>query len=128
MKLLLDTHAFLWWITDDSRCSTIARQSIAVAHNEVLVSVASAWEIAIKARLGRLQLPPDLGRFVVRQLDVNGFKTLPIRLAHALEVYRLDDHHRDPFDRMLVAQCRVEGATLVSADRLLDRYGIERRW
>lgn len=128
MRLLLDTHAFLWWITDDSRCSVGARDLIAAGRNDILVSVATPWEIVIKARLGRLQLPPDLSRFLLQQLDINGFKALPIRLAHVLEVYRLEDHHRDPFDRILVAQSRIEGAALVSADTRLDDYGIDRRW
>lgn len=128
MRLLLDTHAFLWWIKDVSRLSQGARELIAAGRNDVLVSVASAWEIAIKARLGRLQTPPDLARFFIQQLDLNEFRALPIQLVHALEVYRLEDHHRDPFDRILVAQSRVDGLPLISADTQLDAYGIDRRW
>ncbi|MCW5699011.1 MAG: type II toxin-antitoxin system VapC family toxin [Rhodospirillales bacterium] len=128
MRLLLDTHAFLWWATDNPRLSKVARELIATGRNEVWISVASVWEIAIKARLGRLQVPPDFGRFLLDQIETNGFQVLPIQLAHALEVSRLEDHHRDPFDRVLVAQSRIERVPLISADIQLDAYGIERRW
>lgn len=128
MRVLLDTHAFLWWIADDRRLSAGARRVIADGGNDVYLSAASGWEIAIKARLGRLGLPADAARFVTDHVNLNGFGVLPVELSHALGVHALPDHHRDPFDRLLVAQCRVEEMALASADRRLDDYGVKRVW
>jgi PIN domain nuclease of toxin-antitoxin system len=107
MKVLLDTHTFLWWITDSPRLSARAREVIRGGDNELFFSAASGWEIAIKAQLGRLQLPDDLEQFIVDQLSLNTILVLPIQLRHALHVYTLPQHHRDPFDRMLVAQSQM---------------------
>jgi PIN domain nuclease of toxin-antitoxin system len=96
--------------------------------NEVFFSVASGWEIAIKARLGHLSVSADLESFVAQQLASNGFKVLPVNLEHALRTYRLPAHHQDPFDRLLVAQAVVENLTLVSADRRLAEYPIRVLW
>lgn len=128
MRLLLDTHAFLWWITDDSQLSARARQSIADGGNDVFFSAASGWELAIKAGLGRLTLPADLERFLTAQLEANAFQVLPVFLSHALRVNALPDHHRDPFDRLLVAQAQVEGMAILSGDSQLSRYPIEVVW
>lgn len=122
MKLLLDTHAFLWWITDDPRLPVKARRLIVDAGNEVYVSAASAWEIVVKLRLGRLSLPQRPDRFLPRQLERNGFLPLPIRLEHALRLYELPEHHRDPFDRILIAQALEDGLVLVSGDPQLRQY------
>ncbi len=128
MRVLLDTHAFLWWVVADSRLSDRAGEIIGAEDNDVFFSVASGWEIAIKSRLGRLRVPDDFERFMTDQLQLNNFRVLPIELAHALHVRSLPDHHRDPFDRMLVAQSRIEGLPIVSRDRRLEPYGVELLW
>ncbi len=128
MRLLLDTHAFLWWIGDDRRLSGPAREAIAEPGNEVWFSVASAWEIAIKVGLGRFEIEAPLGRFLEEQTRRNGFRILPVLLGHATSVEALPAHHRDPFDRLLVAQSIAEKMTLVSGDRVLRKYGLRVLW
>lgn len=128
MSVLLDTHAFLWWIADDPRLSHRARSVLSESDREVFFSAASAWEMAIKARLGKLRIAEKLGPFVTDQIETNGFRALPVTLAHAFETHELPDHHRDPFDRLLVAQCRVEGLSLISGDRQLADYDVELIW
>ncbi len=129
MRVLLDTHAFLWWIADDPRLSSRARRTIADSSNDVYFSAASAWEIAIKARLGRLKVVgDDVERLVAEQVIDNGFQALSIHLNHALGTYSLPNHHRDPFDRLLLAQCAAEGLALVSADRRLAGYRVRIIW
>jgi PIN domain nuclease of toxin-antitoxin system len=128
MKVLLDTHTFLWWITDDRRLSLRAREVISNEENELFISAATGWEIAIKVRIGRLELPDDPQRFVPEQLRINAFKPLPIGMDHALHVSILPDHHRDPFDRMLIAQAQVEGMPIVSADPNIEKYQVEVIW
>lgn len=128
MRVLLDTQAFLWWVEDDRRLSPGARQAIADPGADVFFSVASAWEMAIKVRVGRLHAPPDMASAVLSQIEANHMTVLPIALTHALRVRDLADHHRDPFDRLLVAQADVENLPLVSADSALDAYGIDRIW
>jgi PIN domain nuclease of toxin-antitoxin system len=128
VKLLLDTHAFLWWIGDDPRLSSPARASIADPGSEVWFSVASAWELAIKAAIGRIETEAPLSRFLEEQTRQNGFRVLPVLLGHAAGVESLPDHHRDPFDRLLVAQAIAEEMTLVSGDRVLRKYGVRVLW
>jgi PIN domain nuclease of toxin-antitoxin system len=128
VNLLLDTHAFLWWVTDDPRLSPHAREVIADGGNVLFFSAASGWEIAIKARLGRLRVPEDLGRFLPEQLSRNAIRVLPIHLSHALRVYGLPDHHRDPFVRLLVSQALLENLPVLSADPQLARYAVEVIW
>ena len=128
MRLLLDTHTFLWWVTDNSRLSDEARRLVADGANEVFLSVASAWEIVVKAALGRIQLDDDVDSFIGGQVEANAFQVLPIHLRHALAVGGLPDLHRDPFDRMLVAQALSEGLAIVSADRQLAQYPVEVAW
>lgn len=120
MKLLLDTHTVLWWLDDPSVLSQTAREAIAEPGNEVLVSAAVCWEIAIKRRLNKLVAPADL-RGALRSC---GFIELNITPVHALATETLPAHHRDPFDRMLVAQAILEGATLVSRDPIMASYDI----
>ncbi len=128
MKVILDTQAFIWWISDSPRLSAHARQVISTAET-ALFSAASAWEIAIKAGLGRLELPAgDLGSFVHDQLAENRFEALPVHLAHALAVHSLPLHHRDPFDRMLVAQSKVLKIPVVTCDSTLAQYEIDVIW
>ena len=126
MAVLLDTQTFLWWVADDPRPSK--RAARAIAATECLLSVASCWEMAIKASLGKLTLPGAVGRFVQEQLEVNGFSLIAISLEHAAGVADLPFHHRDPFDRLLVAQALAEGLSLVSADPIFRRYGVTRVW
>lgn len=123
VRLLLDTQVFLWWKLDDPRLVVDARETIATA-DLVLVSTASAWEIAIKCRLGKLDLQEDFERGVRE----SGFERLPIGFSHAAETRALGDHHRDPFDRMLIAQARVEGLTIVTHDPLFCPYGVPLVW
>lgn len=128
MRLIVDTHAFLWWIADDPALSRTARAAIAEPSNECLLSVASAWEIAIDVSLGKLELPGAVERFLPEQIALNGFGVLPVELAHATRVSVLPFHHRDPFDRLLVAQALESRATIVSADPVFRRYGVARIW
>lgn len=128
MRLLLDTYAFLWWITDDDRLSQRGGDLIADGANDVYFSAVSTWEIAIKADLGRIRLPDEAWAFTPQQLERNAFQALPIHVAHAVALIALPDVHRDPFDRMLVAQAMTEGLTLVSGDRNLSRYPVPVVW
>lgn len=128
MKLLLDTHVFLWWNMDAPELSWTARELIADTDSEVYVSAVSAWEIVIKAAKGRLLLPEAPHTYVVSRITANQMLGLPIEISHTLEVSRLDDHHSDPFDRLLVAQCRVESLNLVSADPVLREYPVDVIW
>jgi PIN domain nuclease of toxin-antitoxin system len=122
-RLLLDTHVFLWWRGEPSRLAPEARDSIATA-DLVFVSVASAWEAAIKVALGRLDLPDTVEAGVL----ASGFEKLLITFSHAEHAAQLPPHHRDPFDRMLVAQARAEGLTLVTHDGLLEPYDVQILW
>jgi PIN domain nuclease of toxin-antitoxin system len=128
LRVLLDTHALLWWLADAPDLSDRARNVIADPDTAVLVSTGSIWEVAIKARLGRLDMPDDLDGFFARQLPLNGFTVLPVHLRHAARVRHLQDHHRDPFDRLLVAQAQCEAAALVSKDQWLQGYDVEVIW
>lgn len=124
MRLLLDTHALIWAAADRDRLSERAADAIADPDNDVYVSAVSGWEVAIKRARGRLRFP-DVDRGLLRALR---FAELPIGLGHAVEVGLLPVHHRDPFDRMLVAQARVDDLTLVSSDRLLAPYDVALWW
>ncbi|MGH2595093.1 MAG: type II toxin-antitoxin system VapC family toxin [Actinomycetota bacterium] len=128
MRVLLDTHAFLWWISDDEQLTAGARETIGAADNQVFVSVASVWEIVTKSRLGRLPLPEPVGRFVATHLEQNAFQPLPIAMRHAFELETLPDLHRDPFDRMLVAQALAEEMPLVSGDDAVRAYPLTTIW
>ena len=119
-RLLLDTHAFLWWLADAPQLSDAARKAIGDERNEVFVSAASGWEIAIKRQLGKLQAPDDLDAAV----EAEGFSHLPISFFHGEQAGLLPGHHRDPFDRMLVAQAQAEGLVIVTADPKLALYGV----
>lgn len=128
MRLLLDTHAFLWWVTDDDRMSERGGALIADGANDVYFSTASAWEIVIKAGLGRIDLSGDAWSLTPEHLERNAFQVLPIHVSHAVAVIALPDVHRDPFDRMLVAQALTENLTIVSADQGLARYDVPVVW
>lgn len=128
MKALLDTHVFLWWIGDDRRLSATARKLIADGGNELFFSAASGWEIAIKASLGRITLPDKPEKFIAEQLSENAIQSLPVSMEHALYVVTLPYHHRDPFDRLLVAQSKLENLPIVTTDRHIAKYGIRVLW
>ncbi len=124
MSLLLDTHALLWWLSDDPALKAEARQAIGQASNTIYVSAASAWEISIKKALGKLDAPNDLHAALL----ANDFEALPITLIHATSAGQLPRHHDDPFDRMLIAQARAEQLTLVTHDTIFRAYGIPVIW
>jgi PIN domain nuclease of toxin-antitoxin system len=128
MRLLLDTHALLWWLDGDPRLSGNAKTAIEDGANEILVSAASAWEIATKVRIGKL---PDAVYVAEHLPDViadQQFRSLPISLVHARRAGLMAGLHRDPFDRMLIAQALMEGLILVSNETLFDSFGVERLW
>ena len=126
MKLLLDTHIFLWFIMGSSTLSTHARDLIEDGANEKFLSVVSLWEIAIKYSLGKLSLSAPFDELIPQQLSLNGFELLNIKIDHATMVATLPFHHRDPFDRLLIAQAAVEKMPIVSVDAVFDAYPITR--
>lgn len=128
MKVLLDTHAFLWWIADDPQLSARAREIISDGANTLYLSAASGWEIAIKAKLGKLKLPSNLAPFIAEQLADNAITALAVEMHHALHVYTLPDYHRDPFDRILIAQAQLEKLPILTADPQIARYPVEVLW
>jgi PIN domain nuclease of toxin-antitoxin system len=127
LKLLLDTHALLWWSTSDKRLSRKAKRAIASDDNDVFVSAASAWEIATKVRLAKLEWPATAGTVNAYVLE-QGFRAVPISLQHAERAGELRIRHRDPFDRMLIAQALAEDMWLASNEDLFDRAGVRRYW
>lgn len=128
MKALLDTHTFLWWIANDPQLSQRARQVMEDGATELFLSVASGWEMAIKSRLGKLKLPDDLHSFVAEQVRINAIEVLPIEMIHALHVYSLPALHRDPFDRLLVAQSQIEKMPILTGDPQIARYAVTVIW
>jgi len=128
MRVLLDTHSFLWWVSDAPRLSAKARAAISDPGNECLVSIASCWEMAIKLSLGKLKLSTAIERFVPDQLTANRFSPLEIGFRHVARVASMPFHHRDPFDRLLAAQALEERVAIVSADATFRRYGVKRIW
>lgn len=128
MRLLLDTHALLWWLDDNPRLSTAARNAIAERANVIFASAVSAYEISYKFLSGRL---PDAARVAQNfdgVMEDEGFATLALASMHAQAAGLLDIPHRDPFDRMLIAQAQIEGLTLVSNESLFDKFGVRRLW
>jgi len=128
LKLLLDTHTFIWWDSAPTRLSPTALTLCSNPTNQLVLSVASLWEIQIKRQLGKLELRLPLAEIVAHQQETNGMVVLAVVQEHVLALEGLPSHHRDPFDRMLVAQAMVEAAALVSADPVLKSYPIEVRW
>jgi PIN domain nuclease of toxin-antitoxin system len=128
VRFLLGTHVFLWAIAEPSRLSDRVRRWLDDGDNEAWVSIASVWEIAIKAGLGRLRLPSDLGGFLARQLVASNLRLLPIGLEHAVVIRDLPLDHRDPFDRLLIAQSRIEQLALISHDARMTAYEVEELW
>ncbi|MEP7344340.1 MAG: type II toxin-antitoxin system VapC family toxin [Gemmatimonadaceae bacterium] len=128
MRLLLDTHALVWWLAGDPQLSRSARDSIGDEANEIFVSAASAWEVATKHRLGKLPGAGPLAVDFVREVRGQGFTPLPISLEHGQVAGSLAGAHRDPFDRMLMAQAREEKMGLVSNETVFDSFGVTRIW
>jgi PIN domain nuclease of toxin-antitoxin system len=128
MRLLLDTHTLIWWLTEDSSLPGSARRLIAARNHAVVVSAVSAWEIATKVRLGRLEAAADLARDFSAYLAQDRFESLSISPEHGIRAGSLPGSHKDPFDRMLVAQAQLESLVIVSNDAQLDGYGVRRMW
>ncbi len=128
MKYLLDTHAFIWFVTDDGKLSSKARSIIKDSHNEVYFSAASAWEMSIKIKLGRLTIQEELEPFIIKQLSENNFGALAINVLHSIYTSKLPDIHKDPFDRMIIAQSKIEDMPLISKDNNIKKYNVPVLW
>jgi PIN domain nuclease of toxin-antitoxin system len=120
-RLLLDTHTFLWWLADHPQLGKKARDVIADEHNDVFVSAVTGWEIAIKRALGKISAPKNLDN----KVEDEGFCKLAITFFHGEQAGQLPEHHKDPFDRMLIAQAQAEGLEIVTADTVIPRYGVK---
>ena len=128
MRYLLDTHTFLWWCAAEPKLSVDATTVISNSENVIYVSAVSAWEIAIKSRLGKLPLPSKPDDFMSKMLQRHAFSVLEISMKHTLAEYYLPIHHHDPFDRLLIAQASLENMTLISNDKLITKYQITTLW
>jgi PIN domain nuclease of toxin-antitoxin system len=128
MKVLIDTHTFLWWNSEDPLLSARAKEIIANGQNEVFLSAASVWEITIKTAKDRLILPQPPGQYIASRMSLYRFRSLPIQISHAAHVYELPPYHHDPFDRMLIAQCQLESLPLVTKDEDIRKYDLETIW
>ncbi len=128
MRVLLDAHAFIWWVLDVPNLSNSCREILADGENEVLFSAASGYELACKADQGRLALPEAPEEYIRSRLAPNGFESLHVELPHALRAAMLPRIHRDPFDQMLVAQAQIEGLPILTADPAISRYDVETIW
>jgi len=128
VRILLDTHVLLWWLEDSARLSETARSTVADTATQLFWSAASSWELAIKVGLGRIRLVTPLRKLLPAALLEQSIDFLAVEQSHALQVAELPHHHRDPFDRMLVAQCRVERLRLLSADEQIRRYDVDVVW
>ena len=128
MRLLLDSHALIWYVDSDQLLSQVAHAAITDPSNDLLVSTATIWELAIKAGLGKLTLSAPYRHWMAKAINDLGALILPISVDYADAQMRLPNHHRDPFDRMLIAQSQLEGISLVSNEPIFDRYGVSRVW
>ena len=128
MRALLDTHTFLWWNLNDPALSDAAREFIGDGRNEIYLSAASTWEIAIKAAKGRLLLPEKPDHFIAERMQLHRFSALPIAISHSVRVYDLPPIHADPFDRLLIAQSQLEGIPILTADSDIKRYQVDVIW
>jgi PIN domain nuclease of toxin-antitoxin system len=128
VRVLLDTHVFLWWNESNPQLSKKARLILADPANTLVLSVASAWEIALKAQAGKLRIPEDAATYVPTRAAYYGMEILPIHLAHALALQSLPLHHRDPFDRMLVIQSQIEKLAILTADPAIRSYAVNTIW
>ncbi|HEY9655195.1 MAG TPA: type II toxin-antitoxin system VapC family toxin [Crinalium sp.] len=128
MKLLLDTHTFIWLDSNPSRLSERVRSLLQDPNNTLLLSIVSIWEIQIKTQIGKLQLSIPLAELIESQRQANMIEILPISLSHVLALNHLPPHHKDPFDRLLIAQANLESATFVSQDEILSSYSVQLIW
>jgi len=128
LRALLDTHALLWWLSDDPALTRTARKIIAETKNILIASAASAWEIAIKVRLGKLPTAADLAADFSGQLEREGFQLLAISAEHGIRAGLLPGPHKDPFDRMLIAQAQAENIPIISSEVSFEIYGVRRLW
>jgi PIN domain nuclease of toxin-antitoxin system len=128
MKLLLDTHTFIWWDRDPQKLPEATINRLKDSENQILLSLVSLWEIQIKTQLGKLALRDNLAEIVREQQAENNIILLPIELSHILELEQLPQHHKDPFDRLLIAQSRVELAAMVSQDTIFNHYECQLIW
>jgi PIN domain nuclease of toxin-antitoxin system len=128
VRALLDTHALLWWLADDPALTRIARKTIAETKNTLMVSAASAWEIATKFRLGKLAAGADLVSDFSGYIEREGFELLAISAEHAIRAGLLPGPHKDPFDRMLVAQSQAENMPVITNEAVFESYGVRRIW
>lgn len=127
-RLLLDTHVFLWWVDDAPDLTAEARAAISDVGNDCCLSVVSCWEMAVKSSIGKLRLACPIDRFVSEQAAANGFTLLGVELHQIAKVEKLPFHHRDPFDRLLIAQALSDNFTIISADEAFSKYGVKRLW
>ncbi len=125
MKLLLDTHTFIWWDSEPAKLSSDALQACHNQANMIMLSVVSVWEMQIKSQLGKLKLDLSLAEIIKNQQQINGVQILPMMLDHVLALEDLPVHHNDPFDRLLIAQANVEEAVLVSRDSAFSQYAVQ---
>ena len=128
MNLLLDTHVFIWWTISPNRLSEKASELIANPQNILFLSLVSIWEMQIKTQLGKLSFDLPLADLITRQQEVNDLYLLPIELTHIYNLASLPNHHRDPFDRLLMAQALIENINLISIDKVFDKYPVDRIW
>ncbi len=128
MKVLLDTCAFIWLVTDNPKLSELAKEIFLDEDNEILLSAVTGFEIAVKYSLGKLHLTEPPREFVIHRMNANALTELPVSMAHALALQNMPLHHKDPFDRLLIAQAMVNQIPLLSADQQLSVYDIERLW
>jgi PIN domain nuclease of toxin-antitoxin system len=128
MNVLIDTQCWLWWFAEEERLNESARRLIGTGEGALYFSAASSWEITIKCAIGKLKLPEAPEVYVLGRLASQGMMGMPIEHVHALRVASLPDHHRDPFDRLLVAQAQIEGLSVLTADPLIAAYDVEAIW
>ncbi len=128
MKLLLDSHSFVWWRDEPRRLSTTAFNEISNPSNDVFLSVITVWELQIKISLGKFKVKGNLKNAVKDERQNNGFQILPVELAHALQLKNLPPHHKDPFDRLLISQAVVEGMTLITSEAEFSKYQVNLLW
>ncbi len=128
MNILLDTHAFLWFINGDDKLSMSARQAIENERYKKYISTAGLWEITIKSSIGKLDIPLPIGKFYQEQILDNGFSLLQIEPSHIAQVHDLPFYHKDPFDRLMIAQVITENMTIISCDEHFQSYGVKTLW
>ncbi len=128
MRFMLDTHVFLWMISALEKLSQTAKDIIQNPDNTLFISAISGWEIVIKHKLGKLELPDNAGKYLLEQMRMNGIKDIPVLMEHSLKVLDLPDIHKDPFDRMIISQSSVEQIPVISGDQSIAQYNINVIW